>query len=217
MFAYYIDLALRSLRRSPVLTGLMVLAIGLGIGASMTMITVLHVMGGDPLPGRSAKLYVPMLDPRPLLKPGEKQYGINGTPDGFTFPDAMNLLRAARADRQAAMNQGIVSVRPQRADLHPFFAPTEYATSQFFAMFGAPFSVGDGWTAQQDTEHARVVVLNSKLARKLFGKAEAVGQTVRLRNTDFRVIGVLDDWHPQPAFYRQARHDVYGGRLGTIE
>ena len=34
MFGYYLDLALRSLKRSPVLTALMVLAIGLGIGAS---------------------------------------------------------------------------------------------------------------------------------------------------------------------------------------
>lgn len=66
MFAYYLDLALRSLKRTPVLTALMVLAIGLGIGASMTMITVLHVMTQDPLPGRSAHLYVPHLDPLPV-------------------------------------------------------------------------------------------------------------------------------------------------------
>ena len=68
MFGYYLDLALRSLKRNPVLTALMVLAIGLGIGASMTMITVLHVMSGDPLPGRSAQLFYPQLDPRPLDK-----------------------------------------------------------------------------------------------------------------------------------------------------
>jgi hypothetical protein len=37
---------MQSLGRSPVLIALMVLAIGLGTGASMTMITVLHVMSG---------------------------------------------------------------------------------------------------------------------------------------------------------------------------
>ena len=51
MFGYYLDLALRSLKRNWIMTALMVVAIGLGIGASMTMITVLHVMDGDPLPG----------------------------------------------------------------------------------------------------------------------------------------------------------------------
>ena len=51
---------------SPILTALMVLAIGLGIGASMTMLTVLHVLDGDPLPGLSAQLYRPYLNPLPL-------------------------------------------------------------------------------------------------------------------------------------------------------
>ena len=59
MFGYYLDLALRSLKRNPVLTGLMVLAIALGIGASMTTLTVLHVLSGDPLPGRSADIHYP--------------------------------------------------------------------------------------------------------------------------------------------------------------
>ena len=64
MLGYYLDLALRSLKRNKVLTSLMVLAIALGIGASMTMITVLHVMTADPIPGRSGKLFYPQLDPQ---------------------------------------------------------------------------------------------------------------------------------------------------------
>jgi len=40
MLGYYVDLALRSLKRTPILTGLMVLALALGIGASMTTLTV---------------------------------------------------------------------------------------------------------------------------------------------------------------------------------
>jgi putative ABC transport system permease protein len=44
MFGYYLDLALRSFRRHKALTALMVLAIALGIGASMTTLTVLHVL-----------------------------------------------------------------------------------------------------------------------------------------------------------------------------
>jgi len=49
MFAYYLDLALRSFRRNKALTALMVLAIALGIGASMTTLTVFHVLSGDPM------------------------------------------------------------------------------------------------------------------------------------------------------------------------
>src|SRR5690242_5413796 len=81
MLSYYLALALRSLKRSPVLSGLMVLAIGLGIGASMTMLTVLHVMTDDPLPGRSGNLYAPMIDPRPLSRSSAGQ-GADDLPDG---------------------------------------------------------------------------------------------------------------------------------------
>ncbi len=208
MFAYYVDLAWRSLKRTPILSALMVLAIGIGIGASMTMITVLHVMSGDPLPGSSGKLFVPMLDPYSLEH--AKANGITSTPDGFTWVDAMNLLREHRADRQAAMQQGGVAIRPAVADLHPFFESGEFTTSDFFAMFGARFRAGSGWTAQQDRERARVVVLNTELDRKLFGNATGIGQTVRLDNTEFRVVGVLDDWHPQPRFYGQPGYRIFG-------
>ncbi len=40
MSGYYFTLALRSLRRNIVFTALMIIAIGVGIGASMTMLTI---------------------------------------------------------------------------------------------------------------------------------------------------------------------------------
>ena len=63
MFGYYFDLALRSFRRNKVLTALMVLAIALGIGASMTTLTVFHILSGDPIPEKSSVLFYPQLDP----------------------------------------------------------------------------------------------------------------------------------------------------------
>ena len=137
MFGYYVDLALRSLKRTPVLTGLMVLAIGLGIGASMTMLTVLHVMTEDPLPGRSAHLYKPWLDPLPL-KYATDPLGRDAR-NNLTWPDAMALLHAHRATRQAAMAGGSLLVWPQRTDLQPFYVDGRYTTPDFFAMFGVPF------------------------------------------------------------------------------
>ena len=73
MFAYYLNLALRSFRRNKVLTALMVLAIALGIGASMTTLTVFHVLSGDPVPTRSGELFYVQLDPAGMngFTPGE--------------------------------------------------------------------------------------------------------------------------------------------------
>jgi putative ABC transport system permease protein len=174
----------------------------------MTMITVLHVMSGDPLPDRSAQLYVPLIDPMPVSNDTKST---NTTPEAdMTWVDAMNLLHAARAERQAVMAAASLPVRPQQNTLRPFFESGHYVTADFFPMFGTVFRAGSGWTAQDDAAHARVVVLNTELNRKLFGAASGIGKTVRFKNTDFRVIGVLDNWNPQPVFYARIDDRAFG-------
>ena len=208
MFGYYLDLALRSLKRNPVLTGLMVLAIALGIGASMTTLTVLHVLSGDPLPGRSAHIYYPQIDPRDM-----RGYQPGGEPaDQVTWIDGMNLLRAHRADRQALMTGGDVPIQPTDANIDPFYADARYATADFFSIFGVPFEYGTAWNAAADQGHARVAVLSRKLNDKLFGGRDSVGKTINVNDAGLRIVGVLDAWRPNPHFY-----DLYQGTYGEQE
>jgi putative ABC transport system permease protein len=202
MFGYYLDLAMRSLKRNKVLTTLMVLAIALGIGASMTTLTVLHVLSGDPVPGRSSTLYYPQVDPRDM----------NGYLTGnlqpmylMSWTDGTNLLQAKRADRQALMTAGQVAVQPDNAMLDPFYDAARYTTADFFPMFGVPFEYGHAWNAVDDDAHARVVVISAALNDKLFGGKDSTGQTLRLSGAAFRIAGVLGDWHPNPQFYDLTR------------
>ena len=111
MFAYYLDLALRSFRRNKALTALMVLAIALGIGASMTTLTVFHVLSGDPIPQKSDKLFFVQLDPagKDGYTPGEEPA------DQLTRFDAETLLRQHRGVHQAMMTGGSAGIEPQRA------------------------------------------------------------------------------------------------------
>ncbi|HEX2520070.1 MAG TPA: ABC transporter permease, partial [Castellaniella sp.] len=140
MFGYYFDLAQRSLRRNPVLTALMVLAIGLGIGASMTMLTVLHVMSGNPLPERSTQLFYPQLDPR-----GMDDYRVGEEPPTqMAWIDATNLLKARKGTHQAAMSGGQVTVRPAQGGNRAFYVDARFTTADFFAMFDVPFAHGGG-------------------------------------------------------------------------
>lgn len=211
MLGYYLGLALRSLKRTPILTGLMVLAIGLGIGASMTMLTVMHVMSGDPLPQRSAQLFYPTLDPRPLddahrtsSSSGGIGFGHDGAVDNFTYVDAMALMDAKRAPHQAAMAGGNVLVQP--VDPHsaakPNFMAAHYATADFFAMFGVPFADGRAWGTQEDAKRAHVAVIVPELRQRLFGDGDAVGKQILLDGHVFTVIGVTGEWAPQPTFYQ---------------
>ena len=200
MFAYYLDLALRSLKRNKVLTALMIVALALGIGASITTLTVLRLLSGDPLPQKSARLFYPRVDPQ-----GKDGYvaGQSKPPPVLTYTDAMNLLQAHRGTRQAAMAQTSAKVTPTRGGGHPFYSDGMMTTADFFPMFDVPFQYGSGWTAADDASRAPLVVIAGFLNDKLFGGGNSVGKTIRVNDHDFRIVGVLKPWAPQPRFYAQ--------------
>ena len=208
MFAYYFDLALRSFRRNKALTTLMVLAIALGIGASMTTLTVFHVLSGDPLPGKSSQLYFVQLDPASM-----DGYNAGEEPEEqLTRFDAESLLRQKRGDRQAMMTGGNVAITPQKQGLDPFYSDVRYTSADFFPMFDVPFVYGHGWTATEDQRRDRVIVISKELSEKLFGAGDSTGKTVRVNDADLRVLGVVDDWRPTPRFY-----DLNSNRYGAAE
>ena len=208
MFAYYVALAVRSFRRNRVLTALMVLAIALGIGASMTTLTVFHILSGDPVPAVSDTLFYPRMDPRSAADavPGEEPA------EQMTRFDAEALLRDKRGDRQAMMTAGGVAVQVDGSALDPIAADARFTSGDFFAMFATPFQHGNGWSAGDDDARARVAVISSALNDKVFGGANSVGKTIRLDQTAFRIVGVLDHWRPTPRFY-----DLTNDRFGEDE
>lgn len=191
---YYLRLGLQSLGKHPLTTGMLIIAIGLGIGATMTMVTLVHVMSKDPAPSISGRLFYPFLDASP-----PNWRGVAG--QNFTWLDAVNLLEAHKADKQAAMAGGRALIHPENEGKSPFYARGHLVTSEFFPMFEAPFQRGGGWSPQQDRDRERVVVLNGQLSRKLFGSANPLGASVSLDSASYRVVGVLSDWYPQPLFY----------------
>lgn len=205
MFGYYLDLALRSLKRNRMLTALMVLAIAVGIGASMTTLTVMHLLSGDPLPGKSATLFYPQVDSDPT------DDRTHADPlDVLDYRSAVDLWSAHRADRQALLVQSKLKVRSPGVNLPPLMEMMLSTTSDFFPMFEVPFQYGSSWTADDDAKHARVAVISADLNTKLFGGANSVGHTLRLRDTDVRIVGVLKPWRPSPQFYT-----VAGGRFAN--
>ncbi len=201
MFAYYLDLALRSFRRNRVLTTLMVLALALGIGASITTLTVLKLLSGDPLPQKSARIFAPEIDPLTAASttPAEKLWRDWG--NLMTYTDAINLLHARKGVHQSVMMLTRAKVTPQEAGKHPFYSDGVAATADFFAMFDASFQYGGGWSANDDESRAHVTVIAGFLNDKLFGGQNSVGQMLRVNDKDYRIIGVLKRWAPQPRFY----------------
>ncbi|MBD8880594.1 MULTISPECIES: ABC transporter permease [Rhodanobacter] len=199
MFAYYLDLALRSLKRSPGLTLLMVLAIGFGVAASMTTWSVFRAVSGDPIPWKSSRLFVPQLD---IWGPdSRKKGGYTDISDAFDYTDALALMRDHRGKLQSAMYQVSPSVVPADAAKHPINVSGHAVFSEFFPMVEAPFKYGSGWSAQDDQNRSHVLVLSDKLNQKLFGDVNSVGKSVNIEGKDYRVVGVVDRWNPQPRYY----------------
>jgi putative ABC transport system permease protein len=201
MLAYYLDLAWRSFKSSRALSLLMVLALGLGIGACMTTLTVYHVLAGDPIPGKSTRLFDVQIDAGDLAgyKAGEEPTF------QLTRFDAEALLRDKRARRQVMMSGTSVPVQPESPDLKPFYSSGRYASADFFAMFEVPFLYGGGWDAKADAAQARVAVISKSLNEKVFGGANSVGRELRVRGDLLRVVGVLADWRPAPVYFDLSR------------
>lgn len=197
MFAYYLKLGLRSLRRNPALTALMVLIIGFGVAASMTTFSVYRAVSGDPIPSKSAQLFVPQIDSW-----GPARRGKTGDPpDAMTYADATALMRGHKARYQSAMYPISPSLVPTSAGQHPFYVGGHAVFGEFFPMLDVPFQYGHAWSNEDDAQRARVAVISSTLNQKLFGGANSVGNTINIEGRDYRVSGVLKHWNPQPRFY----------------
>ncbi len=196
MFAYYFQLGLRSLRRNPALTALMVMAIGFGVAASMTTYAVFRAVSGNPIPGKSSQLFTPQVD-----NWGPQQNN-NGEPaDALDYVDAMALMRGHEAKRETLLYPVQMSVMPGGDRDLPLAADGYAVDGDFFPMFEVPFQYGAGWSAQDDQARSADVVISGQLNQKLFGGIDSVGRTVNLGGHDYRVVGVTRPWNPKPRFF----------------
>lgn len=206
MMSYYFRLALISMRRNPVLSSLMVLAIALGIGACMTTITVNYLMSNNPIKHKSDVLFHVQLD---NWSPFEAAIDPNDPPFQLTWTDATNLQKAGQGIRQAAMAKSGGVVVPADPEVKPFQAGYRLTYGDFFSMFDVPFLYGSAWDKEADETARHVVVLTKEVNETLFGGENSVGQSVTLSGEVFTVVGVIDEWHPIPKFY-DLNNDDFG-------
>jgi putative ABC transport system permease protein len=212
MMNYYFRLALHSLRRNVVLTTLMVAAVGVGIGTSMTMLTIFRAMAQDPIPQKSARLFVPQIDNwgpfKKRINPGDDEH----LPVQLSYIDAIAFMNARAAYRQAAMYATGGAVIPPNPQLRPFQVQVRATYADFLSMFDVPFLYGGPWSASDDAGRANVAVITRELNDKVFGGANSVGMSIYLDNRDYRIVGVADRWAPTPKFY-----DLNGGNFDKSE
>lgn len=207
MFQYYFWLGVKSLRRNPALTALMVLILAIGVAASVSTLTILHVMSGDPIPQKSDRLFAAIIDP------GQKEGYIPG--DSYrdhqlSYKDVQAFLKSGKGERRVGLYGISTVIEPERKDLGVNALDGVATTGDFFSMFDVPFLYGQGWRASEDNQAADVVVLSKKTAEKYFGNVNPVGQKVRIMSGEYTVVGVLNDWKQSPRFF------LYNGRTAAF-
>ncbi|NKB86991.1 MAG: FtsX-like permease family protein [Acidobacteria bacterium] len=207
--------SLQSLRRSPALTAAIVATLGLGLGATSAIFTLVFGVAVRPLPYPDA----------------ERLVWLGQTAPGINFP-TLGLspgLFAAYATRAASLEAtGFYSTRglTLTGAGDPVRLSGAEVDSGLLQMLGATLLHGRLLNAEDDREGStRVVLLNESLWRDRFSaSAGIVGQTVILDGDPFVVAGVVVDGFkfpsPNTRFWidSEFRTDIDGfGRFGGFD
>lgn len=199
MWKYYLRLSLQSLRKTPVLSLLMVLAIATGIAANLTILTMHTVVSSNPLAHKNEQLFAVQLN---TWNPEQEYSTHNNIPPQLTYKDAKAIYDSDIANEVVAMRKtNVIIQRPESAEA-PSAYYTRMTTRDFFTMFDVKFIYGSPWSKEADKNPERVVVLSEGLNNKFFDGVDSSGQTIELDGELFRVVGVVSEkWQLVPNVY----------------
>lgn len=199
MLRYYLMLGVRSLRRNPALTALMLVTLAVGVAASISTLTILHMMSGNPIPDKSDRLLTPLFDVAPA-----RTYDPNAPREEYevviTYKDAMAMWASGLGVRRSPVLDVAGSIEPARPDLPVSDIQGLAVGSDYFAMTEAPFLRGGGWSPADDRNAAQIAVISKRKAEELFGTVDATGRKLRLWGRELTIVGVLQDWAPVPRY-----------------
>jgi putative ABC transport system permease protein len=180
--------ALRLLLKSPGFTVLAVLTLGLGIGANVTVFSVLNsVMVRSlplPKPEQLVRLYS---DWEPALP-----NSYVSAPDFLDWRERNTLFAGLAGCR-------IKDVGLQRSDGAEKITLAA-VSANYFQLIGVGPRVGRGFTpGEGESGDSHVAVLSESLCRRLFGSTEGfLGRSIQLNAESYTVIGVMPARLPFP-------------------
>ncbi|HEY0747779.1 MAG TPA: ABC transporter permease [Steroidobacteraceae bacterium] len=198
-------LALRSIQRNPYISSLIVAVIAIGIGTSVTAITLYHAKAGNPIWWKDDVLFRVMLDSRPLSGGRDNPRHPDYPPVTLIYRDASAIYESKIPTRSAMMLAASGLVDALRPEIPTFARSGRLTTREFFSMFDVPFLYGNAWSKSDDSDQAPVVVISRTLNDRLFGGGNNVGRVLTFSGQRFTVVGIIDRWLPLPRFYDVGR------------
>ena len=161
MILFHVKLALASLRSTPRVSLISVLAIALGVGVATSMTTIHHVFAQNPLPQKSDVLFNVRID---TWDPNSEFFdvGPGEPPKAVTYQDMTGMMESTIPRRQTGVGDAQVYVFPEDEINKPYQTLVQLVHADFFPMFEVPFLYGGGWAAEADANREAVTVLSHK-------------------------------------------------------
>jgi predicted permease len=171
----------RLLKRDALFTATAVLSLGLGIGVTTTMFSLVNALLLRDLP---------VADPPALVEVGRiTQFG-RGT--AFSYPSYQKMRDENTVFAGVlALSKNTVSGRI--GDGHPS-SSGRYVSGNFFAVLGVVPASGrllsDGDDRLDDAAGSAVAVLSHRFWRRAYGAADVIGRTIQVDAVSFTIVGV---------------------------
>jgi len=196
---YLIKTALISLSSHPLRTGLA--SLGIVIGISSVIIVYAAGAGVRGLINSQVETFGTNLIETEIKLPSAKQgraeiqemgaavaAGAQVTTLRLEDMDAINEIDNVQRSYGGTYAQEPVSYKNE---FHKTFIWGASAT--FIDIDQSEVVEGRFYTKEEDKTLAEVVVLGTKIKDKLFGESEAIGKYIKIRNSKYRVIGVMEE------------------------
>jgi putative ABC transport system permease protein len=183
-----LKIALRALARNKVRSALTMLGIIIGVASVIAMVSLgqgAQKQVQDQIAGMGTNLLI-------VTSGSQTSGGVRGgagTRNTLTPEDAEAILRDAPAVAAASpsISTGVTIVFGNQN----WTTRAEGVDLPYPEIRARGVSAGTFFTASEIRSAARVAVIGQTLVKELFGGGDPVGQTIRVRNLPFRVVGTL--------------------------
>jgi putative ABC transport system permease protein len=182
--------AFRSLRRSPGLTVAALLALGLGVGATAAIYTVIDAVLIEPLPYPEPDELVVLLDANP--EAGFPRFS-SSPPNYADWKEQQTTFDALAAFSRSNLVLNDPGVEPERID-------GASMSHELLPLLGVEPLHGRVFRPEEDVPGAEpVAILGHDLFRRRFGgDPGVVGTTTRIGGEDHRIVGVMPEGFSYP-------------------
>lgn len=189
-FLAILKVAIRALGRNKLRSALTMLGIIIGVGAVIALVSIgqgAQAMVQEQISGMGSNMIIVMPGNR-MVGGASLGAGAAGTLTVEDFEAMTSEISSIAAASPSVRGAGQMVFGNQNW----FVQQIQGANAKFPEIRSWKIRQGQFFTEGDVRAAARVVVLGKSVSDKLFGGADPIGQTIRVRNLAFRVVGVLE-------------------------